>query len=103
MTKSKLPRMQHLSRKMLCETRRIDFIAEHRVTEMMKMHANLMSPSGVLPAFDQACLIGWANYAIIGFGRASTEGRRAHSFSVDWMPTDSFFDHTSWLAQFSGR
>ena len=39
--------MQHLSRKILCEPRRIDFIANHWVTEMMKMHANLMSPSAV--------------------------------------------------------
>jgi hypothetical protein len=39
--------MQHLSRQIFCETLRIDFIAKHRVTEMMKMHANLMSPSAV--------------------------------------------------------
>src|SRR5882762_2993028 len=46
-TKSEIPCMQNLSRKILCEPRRIDFVAEHRVTEMMKMHANLMSPSAV--------------------------------------------------------
>jgi hypothetical protein len=47
MVKSKLPSMQHLSRKIPCEVRRVDFIAKDRVTEMMKMHANLMGPSAV--------------------------------------------------------
>src|SRR5436309_10314213 len=47
MAKFKLPRMQHLSWKILCKARRIDFIAEHRMTEMMKMHADLVSPSAV--------------------------------------------------------
>ena len=47
MTKSKLPRVQHMSRKILCQARRIDLIAEHRVVQMMKMHANLMGPSAV--------------------------------------------------------
>jgi hypothetical protein len=47
MTKSKLPRMQHLPRKILCESRCIDFISEDWVTEMMKVHADLMSPSTV--------------------------------------------------------
>ena len=46
MAKSKLPRVQHLSRKILCGAC-IDFVAEHGMTEMMKMHANLMGPSGV--------------------------------------------------------
>jgi hypothetical protein len=46
MAKTKLPCVQHLSRKILCSVR-IDFVAEHGMTEMMKMHANLMSPSGV--------------------------------------------------------
>jgi hypothetical protein len=47
MAKSKFPRMQHLSREILCESRRVDFVAKHWVTEMMKMHANLMGPSAV--------------------------------------------------------
>src|ERR1700730_15169353 len=79
MTKSKLPRMQHLSRENLCEPRRIDFITEQRETEMMEMHANLMSPSAVQPAFDQSGPIARPNGAILGFGCASTEGSRAHS------------------------
>jgi len=52
MTKAKLPRVQHLARKIFCKPRAINFIAEHGMTEMMKMHANLMSASAVQPAFD---------------------------------------------------
>ena len=52
MTKAKLPRVQHLARKIFCRPRGINFIAEHGMTEMMKMYANLMSASAVQPAFD---------------------------------------------------
>src|SRR5438067_9813182 len=33
------------------QVRRIGFIAEHRMTEMMKMHADLVSPAAVEKAF----------------------------------------------------
>ena len=52
MTKAKLPPVQHLARKIFRKSRAINFIAEHGMTEMMKMHANLMSASAVQPAFD---------------------------------------------------
>jgi hypothetical protein len=52
MMKPKLPRMQHLTRKIFCKAWRINFIAEHGMAEMMKMHPNLMSASAVQPAFN---------------------------------------------------
>jgi hypothetical protein len=94
--------MQHLSRKILCETRRIDFVAKHWVTEVMKMHANLMGPSTVQPALDKSGPLTRPNDAILSFSRPSAHSSRAHSLSMDWMPSDLFFDHTSWLAQLSG-
>ncbi|KAF5407107.1 MAG: hypothetical protein Udaeo2_28030 [Candidatus Udaeobacter sp.] len=103
MVKSKLPSMQHLSRKILCETRCVDIIAEHRVTEMMKMHTNLMSPSAVQPAFDQTGALARLNDSILGFSRASAQSRRAHSLPVDWMSSDFFFDYSSRLAQSSSH
>ena len=101
MAKSKLPGMQHLSRKILRETRCVDIIAEHRVTEMMKMHANLMSPSAVQPTFNETGALARPNDAKLGFGRASAQNRRAHSLPVDWMASDLFFDYSSRLAQSS--
>jgi hypothetical protein len=93
--------MQHLSRKILCDTRAIEFIAKHRVTEMMKMHAYLMGPSAVQPAFDQTGPNTRPNDAILGFGRASAQSRRAHLLPVDWMSSDFFFDYSNRLAQSS--
>jgi len=72
MTKPKLPRMQHLAREIFCKPRRVDFIAEHGMAEMMKMHANLMSTPAMQPAFNQTCLIARANDAIFRFGGAPT-------------------------------
>ena len=46
MAKTKLPCVQHLSREILYGSR-IDFVAQHGMTEMMKMHANLMGPASV--------------------------------------------------------
>ena len=52
MIEAKLPRVQHLPRKILCEARRIHFVAKHGMTEVMKVHSDLMSASGVQPAFN---------------------------------------------------
>ncbi len=52
MTEAKLPRVQHLARQIFRKARCINLIAEHRVAEMMKVHANLMGAPGVQPAFD---------------------------------------------------
>jgi hypothetical protein len=57
MSKSKFPGMQHLSREILRRVRRIDFIAEYGVPEMMKMYPNLMGPPAVQPALEQTRLI----------------------------------------------
>ncbi len=47
MTEAQLPCVQHLAREIFRKTRRIDFVAENCVAEMMKVHANLMSASAV--------------------------------------------------------
>ncbi len=52
MMEAELPRVQHLAQKIFRKTRRINLIAEHRVTEVMKMHANLMGAPAVQPAFN---------------------------------------------------
>jgi hypothetical protein len=52
MAEAKLPSVQHLARQIFRKPRRIDSIADNRVAEMMKMHADLMSASAVQPAFN---------------------------------------------------
>ena len=98
MMEAKLPRMQHLVRKIFRKPWRIDFVAENGVTEMMKMHANLMSASAVKPAFDQTCLITRADDAIFGLGRSSTGRSRTHSLTMDRMSSDFFFNYATWFA-----
>ena len=71
MTKSNFPGVQHLSWEIFRQARRINFIAQHRVTDMMKVHPDLVSPSTVQPALDQARLISCAQDAIFGFGYAT--------------------------------
>jgi hypothetical protein len=52
MMEAQLPRVQHLAREILRQMRCIDFVAEHRVAEMMKVHANLMGASAMQPALN---------------------------------------------------
>ena len=52
MMEAELPCVQHLARQIFRKARRINFIAEHRMTEVMKMHANLMGASAVQSAFN---------------------------------------------------
>ena len=46
MPKSKFPRVQHLTGKILCGAA-IDFVTDHWMAEMMKVHPNLMGPAAV--------------------------------------------------------
>src|SRR5436305_7451896 len=52
-TEPELPCVKHLARKIFREPRPIDFIAQHGMTEMMKMHADLMCAATVKAAFNQ--------------------------------------------------
>ena len=52
MTEAQLPCVQHLAREIFRKARRINFVAKNRMTEMMKVHANLMSASAVQPALN---------------------------------------------------
>jgi len=70
MLKPEFPGMQHLARIIFRQFQRINFVAEHRVTEMMKVDANLMGASGMQLALDQTHFTRGANDAILGFRRA---------------------------------
>lgn len=73
MTEPELPRVQHLSGKISCKPRRINFVAQNRVSEVMQMNTDLMGPAGVQAAFDKARQFARAKKAIFGFGSATAE------------------------------
>lgn len=73
MAKSNFPGVQHLSWEIFRQARRINFIAQHGVTDMMEMHPDLVSPPTVQPALDQASLISRTQDAIFGFGYAPAQ------------------------------
>ena len=52
MGEAELPRVQHLARKFLRRLGSVNFVAEHRMTEMMQMHSDLVGATGVQFAFD---------------------------------------------------
>ena len=52
MMEAELPGVQHLAREIFRKARRINFVAQNRMTEMMKMHANLMGTPAVQPALN---------------------------------------------------
>ena len=52
MMEAELPRVQHLAREIFCDARRINFVAEDRMAEMAKVHANLMGAPAVQSALD---------------------------------------------------
>jgi len=102
MAKTQFPRMQHLSREILCQARRINFIAQHRMTEMVKMHTNLMRASAMQSAFDQARLVPCANDAVFSFSCATTWRSDAHALSMCRVSPDFFFDYACLFAQLPG-
>ena len=68
---AELPRMEHLARETFREPRRVDFIAQHRMTEVMQMHADLMCATAVESAFKETCLLVRVKNAVFGPGRAT--------------------------------
>ncbi len=70
MAKSNFPGVQHLAWETFCQARCINFITQHRMADMVKMHPDLVGAPTVQPALDQARLVPRAQDAIFGFGRA---------------------------------
>lgn len=103
MLKGQFPRVQHLAGEILRKPRRIQFVTENRMAKMMKMHADLMSASGVQAAFDQACLVACTNHSVIGLGCPSAQRSHLHALAMDGMAGDVFFNCARRLSQFSSN
>ena len=70
-TKPQLPCVQHLAGKILSESRRVDFVTQHRIAKMMQMHPNLMCAATVQLAFNQTRVLALTKNAIFSFGHAT--------------------------------
>ena len=73
------------------------------MTEMMKMHADLVSPPSMQNAFNQTNLAACSKDAIFGLGRAPARVSDRHSLSIDGVSSNFLFNHARGLAQFSGN
>ena len=72
MVKAKSPCVQHLPGEVYRHLRRIHFVTQDGMAEMMKVHPNLMCPAAVQSTFDQAKILVGANDAILCFRGATT-------------------------------
>lgn len=70
MMETELPCVQHLAGETLSEPRSVHFITQHRIAEMMQMHADLMCATTVQFAFNKTRLFAGANDAVFRFRRA---------------------------------
>ena len=93
MTKSELPRVQHLSRKSPGMFSAVEFIAQHWMAEVMQMHADLMRAPAVERAFHQTHLRPGTQDAIFRLRRPPLPARNAHLLPVDRMPGNGKVDH----------
>ncbi len=69
MFESELPRVQHLPRQLLDSFRSVNLVAQNRVTEVMKMHTDLVGPTTVDAAFHQTGMIPFPRDSVLGPGR----------------------------------
>ena len=53
MNKTQFPGVKHLARKISSALAAVKFVTEHRMTEMVKMDADLVGASAVDRAFDE--------------------------------------------------
>lgn len=103
MLEAQFPCVQHLPGEIFPKSRRIQFVTKNRMAKMLKMHADLMSASGVQAAFDQACLIACTNHAVLSPGCPSAQRSHSHALAMDGMASDVFFNCAGRLAQFSSN
>ena len=68
---AELPCVEHLARKIFREARPVDFVAQHGMTEMMEMHADLMCAPAVKSAFKETRLLVRTSNAVLCPGRAT--------------------------------
>ena len=98
--RTQFPGVQHLSSEEFCEFAAINFVAQHRMPEVMKMNANLMGASAMQSAFDQAHSADELRRDN-RFSPPALEGSDRHSLSMHRMAADFFLNRSGALAQFA--
>ena len=67
MTEREFPGVEHLAGEIAGAFSAVEFIAQNRVTEMMKMNTNLVGAAAMDHAFNQAHVAAGAEDMIFGF------------------------------------
>lgn len=102
MIEGQLPRVQHLPRQRPRAPARVNGVAENRVTEMLHVHADLVSTSAMQAAFNETRPGSAANDAKVCAGLAAAFSGYGHFSAVNAMPRDSGIDYSGIPAKLSG-
>src|SRR5215472_15490984 len=100
---TQLPCMQHLTRKVFSQPRRVDFVTQHWIAKMMQMHPNLMCAATLQFAFNETRLLARAKDSIFSFGRAAAGRIHAHPLPMHRMTSDFVFNYTCLSSQCSSN
>ena len=98
MAEREFMRVQHLARKISGAFAAVNFVAEHGMTKVMKVDANLMGSTCVKFAFDKADEIRTCGSTslrkdpILGFRGATAAAGHVHLFSIHRVPRDRRLD-----------
>ena len=103
MFKSKLKGVQHLAREIFGELGRVNFIPQNGVTNVMKMHSDLVGAATVQLALYQAHFRRAPKHFVFSSGFTTTPLRHTHSLPMDPVPANLFVDYAGTLAQFAGH
>lgn len=103
MIEAEFPSVQHLAGKISGSPTGINRIAQNRMTEMLKVNANLMRSSAVQTTLDQARGDSTAKNAKLCARGSSTFTRHRHFGPVNTMPRDRGVDRSRRFPQFSGH
>jgi hypothetical protein len=92
MAKGELPGVEHLAGIIAGAFAAVQFVAEDGMAEVMEVHSDLVSPTAVQDAFDEADFLAGTKDAVLGFRGAALASRDAHPLPVHGMAGDRFVD-----------
>src|SRR6476469_6396301 len=95
MAKREFPGVEHLTWRISGAFAAVDFVAEHGMTEVMEMDADLMGATGVDRTFDEAAIAARAQDPVFGFRGTAGSLSDTHSVTVNRMAGDRRVDRAN--------
>jgi hypothetical protein len=102
MSESQLPRVEHLPREIAGAFPRVRPVPKHRVSEVEKMHPDLVSAPAVNPAFDKAGVGRLGGHSIFRLRGAAARCRGRHPCAVHGMTRNRRIDESGFFAKPAG-